>query len=140
MMRRSLELGMAVVILLLVVIVSLAMHNGSSPSEAELLKQVPQICTTTSTPPRCWTVTAAPTAGATQKALSSFLSLVWNANSAGVTSVLGTYELQRCSNSGIGSNNIVCTLWSTANKSEVEALESQFVNSHLFGSVVATRS
>jgi hypothetical protein len=139
-MRRSLELGMVVVILLLAVIISLAVHNGANPSEAELLKQVPQICVTTSTPPRCWTVTGAPTSGATQKGLSSFLSIVWNKNGAGVTSVLGTYELQRCSNSGIGSNHIVCTLWSTATKAEVEALESQFTNSHLFSSVVANRS
>jgi hypothetical protein len=140
MMRRSLELGMVVVIVLLAVIVSLAVHNGSSSSETELLKQVPQICASSSTSPQCWSVTATPRPSATSTLLSRFLSSVWNSNGAGTTSVLGSYELQRCSNPSIGSNNIVCTLWSTATKSEVVALESQFTSSHLFSSVVTSHS
>jgi hypothetical protein len=140
MMRRSLELGMVVIVLLLAVIISLAVQKSSNSSDTDLLKSIPQSCGAGSPSPRCWTVTAAPREGVTQKALTGFLSTVWNTNGAGTTSVFGAYELQRCANAGIGSDNVVCTLWSTGAKSDTRALESQFLNSRLFVSVAATHS
>jgi hypothetical protein len=138
--RHSLEFGVVVIVLLLAVIVSLAVQRNSGSLQANVLSSVPQICSASSGSPHCWTITATPRDGVSQKALSNFLVSVWNKNGAGMTSVLGTFELQRCSNSGIGSNNVDCTLWSTGAKSNVEALETLFVGSHLFKGVVAAHS
>jgi hypothetical protein len=138
-MRRSLELGFVVIVILLAVIISLAVHKGSNPSEAAVLKSAPQMCVAGYGSPQCWAVSATPRQGTTQKDVSHFLSRIWNSNGAGNISVLGTYQLQRCSNPQAGST-VICTLWSTGSKDEALALEAQFVNSHLFTDITAANS
>jgi hypothetical protein len=65
---------------------------------------------------------------------------VWNAHGTGTKSVFGVYELQRCSKVGAGNDKVELALWSTAAKSEADALETQFLNAQLFTSVIATHS
>ncbi|MFZ0768132.1 MAG: hypothetical protein WAM64_02810 [Acidimicrobiales bacterium] len=138
-MRHSLELGVVVIVVLLAVIVSLAVQRNSGSSQASVLSGVPQICDAGSGSPQCWTISATPRGGASQDAVTSFLTSVLNKNGAGTSSVLGTFELQRCSNPRIVSDNVDCTLWSTGTKSDAKALETLFVGSHLFRGVVAAR-
>jgi hypothetical protein len=138
-MRRSLELGLVIVVVLLAVIISLAVQKSPSPSAAKILNSVPQVCTAGSGSPGCWTVTATPRDGVAKSSLSKFLSSVWNTNGAGVVSVLGSFELQRCGTTGVGSS-YECTLWSTGSKSDVQALEAQFIGSNLFKNVATARS
>lgn len=136
-MRRSLELGLVVMVVLLAVIISLAVHKGSNPSEAAVLKSAPQACVAGYSTPACWSVSATPREGATKKAVNDFLAAAWNANGAGTSTVLGIYQLQHCSNSQENSA-VVCTLWSTGSKSDAQALQSRFVDSGLFEHVTAT--
>ncbi len=138
-MRRSLELGMVVIVLLLAVIISLAVHRGSNPTEAAVLKSVPQICGAGFDSAKCWAVSATPRDGATQRDVNHFLSALRDANGAGISSVLGVYQMQRCEDPQVGAS-IVCTLWSTGTKSDAQALKTEFVNSRLFKDVAATDS
>jgi hypothetical protein len=137
-MRRSLEFGMVVIVILLAVIISLAVHKGSNPSEAAVLKRAPQMCIAGYSSPQCWAVSATPRESTTQHAVSHFLLAIWSANGAGENSVLGTYQMQRCSDPK--GSSVVCTLWSTGSKDQARALEAQFDNSHLFKDVAATNS
>lgn len=130
---------MVVIVLLLAVIISLAVHKGSNPTEAAVLKSAPQMCIAGYGSPKCWAVSATPRDGTTQRDVSHFLTALRSANGAGNTSVLGVYQMQRCDDPQEGSS-VVCTLWSTGTKSEAQALEAQFVGSHLFKDIAATNS
>lgn len=130
---------MVVIVILLAVIISLAVHKGSNPSEAAVLKEAPQMCVAGYGYPKCWSVSATPREGSTHKAVTHFLSALRQANGAGTTSALGVYQMQRCEGPQAGSG-VVCTLWSTGTKSDAHALETQFVDSGLFSDVAAANS
>jgi hypothetical protein len=78
----------------------------------------------------CPTIEAVARSTTTAHEVSVFLNQLWFANFKGGTQ--GTYQLQRCENSGSVPYRVECVLFSTGTDQDLSALRNVFDSSRLF--------
>jgi hypothetical protein len=92
----------------------------------------PTICSATSNTSTCLAVVAVANSSTKQNQISKFLKKFWRVNAGSGPSILGFYELQRCSNPGPPPYQITCVLWSSASRHNASQLSQTFKSSQLF--------
>jgi hypothetical protein len=122
-----------IVLLVLIVVVALAMSNGTSSAFVQRFPPSPgHICPAPSAS-SCPTLTAKTKSSVSQAQVNNFLQGLLNLDTNGqAPSIAPGVGLQRCSSDGTGPFTISCTFWSGTSVLNLDAVQTEFVASGLF--------